>query len=326
MRLKALRYEADMTRRMIKPRLVEIGNINISRFNRIADIYKEKGMAPLSEDLHGLYYGDYLQKDIDFNLVAKVTVAISIALLVIVLSMAILNRRLNAAVIVRTQELDIANKKVEKTNHRLKEMVGFVSHDLRNPLSNIISMARMLKSGRITESRMPLAIDTINDSAEKSLELVQAILEAAALGTGKYQLNKQPIELSGFLGGCITNHKRLADTRDVSVELKCNSVEILADKHRISQVLDNILLNAVKYSLSTSKILVSTAIDKNRVIIRCTNKVGANEILTGDESILFKSFGFGLEIVREILELHGSSLFLTTQGDEYIAEFSLDLV
>jgi two-component system CheB/CheR fusion protein len=173
---------------------------------------------------------------------------------------------------------------------------------------------------------MPLAIDSINDSAEKSLELVQAILEAAALGTGKYQLNKQPIELSRFLGSCITNYKRLAGTRDVSIELQCDSVDVLADKHRISQVLDNILLNAVKYSLSTSKILVSTVIEKNRVIVRCTNKVGANEMLTGDESILFKSFGFGLEIVREILELHGSSLFLTTQGDEYIAEFSLDAV
>lgn len=324
-KLEALRYEADMTRRMIKPRLVEIGNINISRFSRIADIYKEKEMAPSSASLQGLYYEDYIQKRFNFNVIVKAAIGISAALFIIAFIMVILNRRLNAAVTVRTQELAIANKDVEKTNLRLKEMVGFVSHDLRNPLSNIISMARMLKSGRITENRMPMAIETINDSAEKALELVQAILEAAALGTGKYQLNKQPMDLPRFLEDCIINHKGLADTREVTIELNCDSVVVLADKHRISQVLDNILLNAVKYSLNNSSILISTAISDKRVTIRCINKIGSSEVLTGDESILFKSFGFGLEIIREILELHGSSLSLTTKNDEYVAEFSLDI-
>lgn len=325
-KLEALRYEADMTRRMIKPLLVDIGNINISRFNRIADIYKEKGMAPSAGSLDGLYYGDYITKGLDFSLIVSIATAICVILSIVVLSMVILNRRLNAAVVVRTQELNIANINIEKTNHRLKEMVGFVSHDLRNPLSNIISMARMLKNGRVSETRVPIAIDTINDSAEKALELVQAILEAAALGTGKYQLDKQPLELSVFLEDCIANHERLANTREVSIELIGDPAVVLADSHRISQVLDNILLNAVKYSLNNSIITISTKADQQRVTIRCMNKVGSNEILTGDESILFKSFGFGLEIIREILELHGSSLLLITQGDEYIAEFSLDRV
>lgn len=112
--LPALRFEAVATERLIKPRLVDIGNINPSRFSRIANIYRERASAPVDADISGLLYSDYLEKDFSWRLWLQLTMGLAAIALVMVGALLYLNRRLTQVVENRTRQLSDAKEAVEK--------------------------------------------------------------------------------------------------------------------------------------------------------------------------------------------------------------------
>jgi signal transduction histidine kinase len=306
-----------MTKRMIKPRLIEIGDINPSRFKRISEIYKEKGLVPLDANLKGFHYLDYMAKS---NNLMTLVIAVSsiLALLTIVLMFVILiNNRLKQAVKARTENLAEANL-------RLKKLIGFVAHDLRNPLGAILSFSKLAQSPRYKE-RMPQILENIGASAAKGLELVKSALETTALGTGKFELEIAAFDLREAIELSVESFMTIANGKDVSfnVEVPENTI-VDADKNRIIQVLDNIILNAIKYSSDSSVIHIQAIASDKAVKVSCTNDVPQGYQVEAEEEGLYRSFGFGIEIIREILELHRSKLELYSNDSEFVVKFTLE--
>lgn len=313
---EALLYEAKMTKRMIKPKLIDIGNINPSRFRRISEIYIEKGLAQLGSNLDGLDYKEYLETPNQLKTLVLIISTILVILLVILMMVFYVNKRLKQAVQLRTESLAEANL-------RLKKLIGFVAHDLRNPLGAILSFAKMGRNPKYKD-KLPHVLESMESSAAKGLELVKSALEATALGTGKYELELTRFDLSDLVEQSVQNFIDIANgkglTFDIDIAL---GTWVEADINRMIQVLDNVILNAIKYSPEQSEIKIACEPTGTHVKFSCLNRIPENYRIEAEEENLYRSFGFGIEIIREILELHSANLAFETKNKTFEVTFSL---
>ncbi len=211
-------------------------------------------------------------------------------------------------------------------NNQIKKFVGYVAHDLRNPIGSILTLSTLARRAQNDSERQSRIIDKIGAASSSALELVTTILESAALGSGKIELKKEEICLGQLAQSAIdsvnefaqeTKHQIIADTRLQSTAF--------LDKDRISQVLNNLLINAIKYSVLGSEIQLLIEPRNNETAFRIVNKV-ASDNRSASNNHQFSSIGFGIEIVRDILNAHHSELIIKSSVDLYEAEFSISNV
>jgi diguanylate cyclase (GGDEF)-like protein/PAS domain S-box-containing protein len=111
--IEALNYEADVIRKMIASDFVALGSLYSTRFQRIADIYKQLGLAPVNGNLDGLTLNDYLDIESDkTQQLVKVTGSIAVVLLLLLAILVIVMRSLRNTIKKRTNELNILNKEL----------------------------------------------------------------------------------------------------------------------------------------------------------------------------------------------------------------------
>lgn len=211
---------------------------------------------------------------------------------------------------------------LQKANERLKMFIGYVSHDLRNPLGTIKNMASMgLKRGPET-GRIHEIFQRIENSSENALELVSSILDVAALGTGNLHLNCDMENLSKLLRDALAEINPLAELQQLSFSIDVNpDTEVWVDALRIKQVLLNLLNNACKYAPSGSQINIFSEPNKDGIEFGICNGV-APEFSANAETLL-PSTGFGLQIVREVLQAHKSELTIDNSNNTFCAKCTL---
>ncbi|UZE96798.1 GAF domain-containing sensor histidine kinase [Alkalimarinus alittae] len=202
------------------------------------------------------------------------------------------------------------NDKLVALNDRMKRLVGYVSHDLRNPLGSIISLSKLAMREGLSKERLQDIVRALVDPAEKALELVSSILEYAALGTGKITLDKQVVCAQTMLEEAVNSVSHFILDSNVAVKYSCDaSLKVECDANRMHQTLTNLLINAVKYSPENSYILLSAEEENGGCEIKITNNVvknGENESL--ESQSVYGSVGFGLDIVNEVLNAHGVTM------------------
>ena len=213
-------------------------------------------------------------------------------------------------------------------NDRLKEFIGYVAHDLRNPLGIVSNLANLVTTIDMVDSEKVKLIKRIHTNADRCLELVNAILEIAALGTGKINIDPRPFLFVDCLNDAIDNYMALANKRNIAIAVNIPPrLKVTGDDQRLLQVLNNLIGNAVKYSGSNEKVEIAYQGDLDgRAYFIFTNYYDAN----GDDSLsthhdIYKSVGFGLDIAKEILNLHGSELDISKNGGLFTAKISLPL-
>lgn len=214
-------------------------------------------------------------------------------------------------------------------NLKMKSFVGYVAHDLRNPLGTILGLAKMAAKGNAKPERLPSILDKIQSSASGALELVNNILEAAALGTGKLTLTKVCVPFEQILAEALSAVEHFAE--ESQTQLVVNKVEGLTlecDARHIQQSFVNLLINAIKYSPCGASVLlnVTPKVNQARIEICITNpKMAATERMQAVDKKVHGSVGFGLEIVHEVLAAHDSELNVTETDSHYEACFSLSI-
>lgn len=311
---------------MIKPRLVPIGDMHTERFNRIADIYKEKGLAPLNARLEGLDYRWYFQNQA--NAVWKRTALIVIAIIaVFALALLYANRRLNNLVNARTRELIAANQ--AKT-----VFLANMSHELRTPLNSIIGFSnRLLKRNQEQlDDRAVDALNTVLRNAEHLLNLINDMLDLVKIDAGKMEINVQRCNLHDVIQSCVSDLSTQAINKLLTVQViqPFACTQVTADPLRLKQIILNLLSNAIKYTdqgTITIRVEQCTAASTSAESNESTQdfcKISISDCGIGiskeDQQHLFKRFeqfdektkslhgfgsGLGLALVAEFAQLHG---------------------
>ncbi len=220
---------------------------------------------------------------------------------------------------------------VERESRRLlrdralfaEQMVGIVSHDLRNPLSAILMGVRLL--GRGENERRNRVMDHVRGSAERAQRLIEELLDftQARVGAG-LSVNLKPIDLHA-LAARIVDELRLAFP-DTAIEHRAEGPgDCAADADRLAQLLGNLVGNAVAYGRPGTPIVVVSAIDGGTATLSVHNE---GEPITPDAlghifepmvrgdvaSSAVRSVGLGLFIVKEIARSHHGEMRVASEA------------
>ncbi|MFL0800662.1 MAG: GAF domain-containing sensor histidine kinase [Agarilytica sp.] len=215
--------------------------------------------------------------------------------------------------------------KLQNANRKLKQFVGFVAHDLRNPLGAIQSLSKLVRKPNTTPERILSVMEKIQRLSSVTIEFVHSVLEVSALGTGKLEATLSEINMDEVLAFSLESLEELANLYESKINIVCHGSVVLADQHLLSQALVNLLANAVKYSPPKSVVKVTATEKQSALVVSIENFVVCGEQDDTTESARYKSVGFGMEIAREVIKAHGSELVVDHQDSSYKVSFALSL-
>lgn len=180
-----------------------------------------------------------------FRLIAGIGIGASV--LVILLYM-VIHRDVNRQHKIRTK-LEESNRRNEELLRARKNMMLTVSHDLRSPLTAITGYAELIARERRKEKRIRYG-ETIRQSAERMLHLLNALLRFYRLDTGKEQPNPVHFRPKALAESLVPNYTLQAENKQLAFtwEYIGDDVVVTGDRERLSQIIDNLLSNAVKFT------------------------------------------------------------------------------
>jgi sigma-B regulation protein RsbU (phosphoserine phosphatase) len=198
-----------------------------------------------------------------------------------------------------------------------EQMVGIVSHDLRNPLSVIRMSAAILSAAELPDPQRA-SIDRVVRSVDRAQRLISDLLDftAARIGTG-LPIRSKPADMHAVVSDALADlrisHPGLQVTRVIEGTGSCT-----VDTDRLQQLVVNLVVNAVTHGAKDRPVTVRTAIEGDSFIVTVHNEGEpiASELLPrlfdpmtrGTSDPASRSIGLGLYIVREIARAHGGSV------------------
>ena len=230
------------------------------------------------------------------------------------------------------------NEELKNNEKMQKEFINIAAHELRTPVQPILGMAELLElSFEGGQSKTEITrdeIDIILRNAKRLERLSSDVLETARIESRSLRLNKQLFSLREVISTSIRDAKNQIGDQDISFQYDPKDVVVYADKGRISEVISNILNNAIKFTQKGS-ITVSVEVQSNDsgseviVLIRDEGTGIDREIA----SRLFSKFvtksdkgtGLGLYISKSIVEAHGGKIWARNNEDERGATFGFSL-
>lgn len=217
--------------------------------------------------------------------------------------------------------------KIREVENMKNEFVGIVSHELRTPLTSILGYATLLQNKKLGEinEKQQRATDIIVKESNLLHNLINDLLDLSKLESGKVQLRNEMINLIDSLKQCPALH--ISREKNISLTLLApkNFPDIYIDKGRIMQVFTNLLSNAAKFTPPHGKITIRLQ-DKKDSIRVSVSDTGMG-IAKKHIPLLFNKFyqveshlrrnkggtGLGLSIVKEIIDLYGGVITVTSK-------------
>jgi len=219
--------------------------------------------------------------------------------------------------------LSEANHQLTLLNQEKTDILQVVAHDLRSPLQAILGHASLISEGFLID---PIQIQSsggqIVKTSRRMASLIDNLLDLNALEEGRrtYQLDK--INLAAIVSDCILHHTFTAQNKDILLawERPLAPVEVLAASQPVTQILDNFLSNAVKYSPKNTTVTLSLEIHDNLAQVSVQDQgPGLGE---ADQARLFQKFtrlsskptggesssGLGLSIAKKMTESMGGTV------------------
>ncbi|MGD9627712.1 MAG: ATP-binding protein [Pyrinomonadaceae bacterium] len=233
-----------------------------------------------------------------------------------------------------------ARQEAEIANRLRDEFMATVSHELRTPLNSILGWARLLKDGTLDRTQSERAVTTIIKNSETQNRLIEDLLDVARLISGKLELANEPVDLLDVITDSIESVRPAANHKDVEFDFYNGSpntpVSILGDSNRLRQVFSNLLTNSVKFSHEGGRVSVSLLVDGEQAVVEVMDEgVGISSDFL---PVVFERFrqdlkqpgrngglGLGLAIVRNLVEMHGGSVSVTSDGENKGAKFTVRL-
>lgn len=234
---------------------------------------------------------------------------------------------------------DIEN--AEKILKLKNEFVFLAAHELKTPSAIIKGYLDMInKAGVKSEKRKVVYLEKIREMNERLISLINDLLEVARTESGKIKILISPEDLSKIINKEIEQHKTLAKTKKISIEYKRSKKlpKALTNPDKLSEVLSNLITNAIKYNKTGGKIIIKHELIENTIITHVIdNGIG----ISRDNLLhLFEKFwrveqtqahkqsgtGLGLFITKELIErMRGKIWVKSTLGKGTTFSFSLPI-
>ncbi|KIA89247.1 PAS domain-containing sensor histidine kinase [Kaistella jeonii] len=220
---------------------------------------------------------------------------------------------------------------MKRQEKQKNDFIKMANHELKTPVTTIKGYVQLLKKmrGDSDDKFLVNSLNTIENQVNKLNILIGDLLDISRMETGNLPLNKKKFSLVGLVTETIEDIKASEQSHQINFELKHPSdIEVYADKDRITQVLNNLLTNAIKYSPSSKVVNVELSVDEDYAVVSVEDfgigmdKEELNKIferfyrVSGDDEETFPGFGIGLFIVKDILERHDGKIRVESIKDE----------
>ncbi len=232
-----------------------------------------------------------------------------------------------------------ARADAEAANRAKDDFLAMVSHDLRNPLSAILSYSQLLQthSHRLDKDTIARALKTIERSAIFQGQLINDLLDISRITSGQLHLRIHPVDLVVVIEAAISTVSLTAQDKAIQIEsvLDPKAKRVLGDRNRLQQVILNLLSNAIKFTPKGGRIQIQlTRIDEYvQVTVSDTGQGISAEFLPyvfdrfrqADNKARQQGLGLGLAIVRHLVELHEGTVHVESPGKGQGATFTIKL-
>ncbi|MGA7948659.1 MAG: hybrid sensor histidine kinase/response regulator, partial [Thiobacillaceae bacterium] len=234
----------------------------------------------------------------------------------------------------------MAEQALLDADRRKDEFLALLAHELRNPMAVTSTAAYLLQTKGLTDPEIcRWATTTISSQTEQLKRLVDELLDVARIGRGKIALQKTQLDLVQLIAKVEQACRPLMDRRQQHfiLSLPSSPLWVEADSARLTQVVTNLLENAVKFTPANGRIELSLQIEQNEAVI-CIRDTGRGisaellprifDIFTQGEVSLVREeggLGLGLALVKSLVGLHGGRVTATSEGSGKGAQFTVRL-
>ena len=234
-------------------------------------------------------------------------------------------------------ELQNAIAKAVKDERLRAELITNVSHDLKTPLTSIITYVDLLKNCDIADPKAQEYIHVLDDKGAKLKRLIDDLIEASKVTSGNVSVNLAPMNLSELCLQSTVDVQQDFDKNNLNLVVKQGEkpVTVTADGAKTFRVIENLLSNARKYSARGSRVYVSVYEQGGKGIFEIKNisaqplDITPDELterfVRGDKSRTAEGNGLGLSIAKELCKVQNGELELSIDGDLFKAKVEFPL-
>lgn len=228
-------------------------------------------------------------------------------------------------------KLRLSNQELTRLNEIRAKFMSIVAHDLRQPLSSIQGFASVLKmdtpqGGKTNDDQ--IALNNILKATDNMNMLMTDLMDISMMESGRFKMDGQPFNFNALVSDVVTLQAVNAQKKEINLQLYeyPTEITITADRFRMSQVLNNLIGNAIKFSPKGGKIEVSFYNDNKDVYCQVSDN-GPGILHTEKEKIFQKfhqsdndrnlkkqGWGLGLSIAQEIVHAHGGDIGVESAG------------
>jgi signal transduction histidine kinase len=243
-----------------------------------------------------------------------------------------LNETLQQRIADATKELRESNEQLQRLDEAKDEFVSMASHQLRTPLTSVkgyLSMVLEGDAGKITDAQHHLLNEAFT-SSERMVHLINDFLNVSRLQTGKFMVDRRPIDLVKITRQEVESLKTTAKVRNLKLAYRKPSYfpTLYIDEGKIRQVIMNFIDNAIYYSSEFSTITISLEVMEGEVVLKVHNEgMGVPE---AEKAQLFTKFfratnarkqrpdgtGVGLYLSKMVVTAHGGSMLFESAPNE----------
>jgi PAS domain S-box-containing protein len=226
----------------------------------------------------------------------------------------------------------------EEASRMKDDFLALLSHELRTPLNTVIGYVRMLRRPDLTPALRDRALDAMERNSEALTQLVNDVLDTSRIVTGKLRLVLAPVQLPLVLSDAVETVRSAATSKGVHLDVHLGGeLEIVGDQDRLRQVFWNLLSNAVKFTPAGGRVSVEAAAERGSVRISVADTgIG---IEPQHLPYVFRRFwqaengvsreygglGLGLALARHIVEMHGGTIQVASEGSGRGSTFTVTL-
>jgi len=234
---------------------------------------------------------------------------------------------------------EASSRVAQEANRAKDEFLMTLSHELRTPMTAILGWSRLLPTLRRDDDLFDDAVAAIARGAEMQARLIDDVLDVSRVVSGKLRLKPEQVDLASVIHGAIDSVRQSADARSISINeaFASNLGSAYVDPTRIQQVIWNLLANAIKFTPLGGAVHVVAV--RNSTHVQITVSDTGEGIDPGFLPHVFEPFrqaenprtrvhgglGLGLSIVRYIVEAHGGSVSVKSEGRGRGSQFTVAL-
>ncbi|WP_040206132.1 sensor histidine kinase, partial [Neobacillus jeddahensis] len=224
-------------------------------------------------------------------------------------------------------------------SERLKtELITNVSHDLRTPLTSIITYTELLKIEGLSKDEKTAYLEIIDRKSKRLKVLIDDLFEVSKMASGNIELKKEKVDLVQLLQQALGEYDDTINASNLQFRVTKSDKPVYSfvDGQKLWRVFDNLIGNILKYSLEHSRVFITISSANDQAVITFKNiskyelSENSEELFErfkrGDTSRHTEGSGLGLAIAQSIVDLHDGRLEIETDGDLFKVNISLKLM